>query len=718
MLFYGSIYSPFVKGLLLILSFLIGLSVQGAVSDSTKVEKKKPLNIKKVLRKANKRTKGGNTYDATDLMVSALKADSSNMGIAYKAGLSYYHERDYKKAEMWFAKVYAQGLKQYPMSSYWLGLMMKMNGKYEEAEKQLNTFIKNYKGESASKYKRWAKTDADGCSLALSLKHSPLPLEVIHLTDSVNSAYSDVSPLLWNDTTLLYGSLPIDTILRVSRADTSKKERFVHFYTATGNVDSFRDKHIFPLFNAPEAHSGNGAYSPDKRRFYYTECEQDRKNKIHCTIFVSKYESGEWQPGEKITTEVNVPGYTATHPNIGRDGKGNEVLYYVSDRPGGKGGMDIWYIPMKKDGSFGAAKNAGSLNTDRDEATPFYDLHTDTLYFSSQGFPGMGGYDIFRVGGTLGKWSIPANVGYAINSQTDDMYYGRNDDHKSGFFVSNRPGIISIRSETCCDDIFAYRPPQSPKPPVVKPPVVVKDTSTTTVATNTPSIFVRGYVLEKGTEIKLDNSLVRLSFADKTFLNSHTTQDGQMYFFKIDFNKDYHLEGTHKGYFPGDATFNTQGLKNQDTLRQDIYLEKLVIGKAYRLRNVYYDYDKWFLRGESKKTLDTVYDIMTANPLIIVELGSHTDYRATDYYNIVLSQHRAESCVEYLLSRGIPLARLRAKGYGETETLEDCHPFADCPEAGPGDCPCHQLNRRTEFKIVGELDAPLEYTDRRYGDKK
>ena len=444
------------------------------------------------------------------------------------------------------------------------------------------------------------------------------------------------------------------------------------------------------MFNEDGEHSGNGAFSPDKKRFYYTLCEQDQKNKIHCAIYVSHLSEEQWLPGEKLPTEINLPDYTSTRPAIGKDGKGHEVLFYASDRPGGKGGMDIWYAYLKGDKGYETPKNAGKINTDRDETTPFYDVANDSLYFSSQGFPGMGGYDIFRVGGTLGKWSDPVNVGYPVNSQTDDMYYRRNDDNKSGFFVSNRPGIISIRSETCCDDIFAYIPPRQ--------------------------LFVRGYVLEKGTDKKLDNSPVTLSNPPTANLLQDTTRNGRMFFFKIDFNNDYKLDGAHTGYFPGSATFNTQGLTKSDTLRQDIYLEKLVVGKAYRLKNVYYDYDQWSLRDEAKKTLDTLYDIMKANPLIIVELGSHTDSRATNYYNIVLSQHRAESCVEYLLSRGISLERLRAKGYGETQLLENCSGYADCPVSGPGDCPCHQLNRRTEFKIVGELDAPLEYTDKRYSD--
>lgn len=672
-------------------------ATEAQVGDSTQMPKKKHFRLRKSIRQANKRLKTGNTYDASDMYAKVLQNDSTDMKIAYKLAMNYYHERDYKKSEAWFQKVYNQAPKQYPLAGYWLGIMMKMNARYEAAKTQLNHFIQEYKGTEAGKYKRWATVDAAGCDLALKMIRDSLDMDIIHLSDSVNSPYSDVSPMLWNDTTLLYGSLPIDTVIHFSKADTSHKERFIHFYSANGTSPDYHNKTPFPQFNVAEEHSANGNYSPDKKRFFYTQCEQDeRTNKIRCTIYVSKWEAGQWLPGEKLPVDINLPGYTSTHPCIAVYNK-KEVLFYSSDRPGGKGGMDIWYATLRKNGTVEKPRNANKINTDRDEGTPFYDAVNDSLYFSSQGFPGMGGYDIFSVGGALGKWSDPVNVGYHINSQTDDMYYRKNPDQKSGFFVSNRPGIISIRSETCCDDIFAFAPPK-PVPPKY--------------------IYVQGYVLEKGTEKILDGSAVDLSDIEKGHLNNDTTRNQKMFFFKIDFDKNYKLDAHLAGYFPGSATFNSFGHIKTDTIRQDIYLEKLEVGKAYRLKNVYYDYDKWFLRDEGMKTLDTLYDIMVANPLIIVELGSHTDQRATDYYNIVLSQHRAESCVEYLLARGIPLARLRAKGYGETELMENCLGVDGCTLEGPPDCPCHQLNRRTEFKIIGQLDAPLEYTDPRYGDPK
>ncbi|HXH18512.1 MAG TPA: OmpA family protein, partial [Chitinophagales bacterium] len=344
-------------------------------------------------------------------------------------------------------------------------------------------------------------------------------------------------------------------------------------------------------------------------------------------------------------------------------------------------------------------KNAGpKINSDRDEATPFYDAASGTLYFSSNGLVNMGGYDIYKASGSASKWDEPVNIGYPINSSTDDMYFTITGDGKRGYFVSNRPGIISIRSETCCDDIFSYEYIK-----IIHVAVMgfVYDEDDTT---HTPIENARvGLALESSEGI-----LQNIPIGEDTIVNRTP------YFFSLNLEKDYRVTGSAEGYLSNSATFHTHGITRSDTLWVDIYLKKLVIDKVYRLRNVYYDFDKWDLREISKKTLDTVYNLMIENPLIIVEIGSHTDTRATSQYNISLSQKRAESCVNYLIGRGIPKERLVAKGYGETRLLDDCRKYPDCPEDNSKDCPCHQNNRRTEFKVIGELDAELIYEDKRY----
>ncbi|CAN5166211.1 OmpA family protein [soil metagenome] len=685
---------------LLLFLLLLPSTLLWGQTDSTTV-KPNTDSPRKQLRKAKKQLRSGNLYDATDALEGYLQLKPEKVKYAWQLAEAYRVARDYKSAEKWYKHVYEQSPDAYREALYFYALMAKMNGKYMEGLALFQQFQKSYKGKDTY-YKKWAKTEAEGCELALRLQKQPVPVVLNHLGAEVNSPYTDISPVFWNDSTLLFASLPSDTVIRYNERDTTQYRHYIKFYSAPAAGATFAEATPFTQFQYEDSHVGNGAFSVDGKSFYFTRCFEERRNEIFCNIYVSEWKDGQWQTPIALGPEVNQPGYNITQPNIGADDKGQEVLYFASNQPGGRGGMDIWYAIKKKGGGFAAAKNAGKLNTDRNEATPFYDVETHTLYFSSNGHVGVGGYDIFKTVGSINKWTEPEHLGYPYNSQTDDMYFRINQDRVTGFVVSNRPGIISIKSETCCDDIFMFAPPQ-PK-----------------------LIAVKGFVLDKNdpTKTPVNNALVVLALTDDggnrvdVDLARDTTQNNQEYFFSIDFEKSYKVNGSAVGWIPGSSSFNTLGLVESDTLHVDIYLQKLVIGKAYRLRNIYYDYDKWFLRDASKLTLDTLYNLMMENPTIIVELGSHTDTRATDKYNLNLSQRRAESAVKYLISRGIPKERLVAKGYGETQVMEDCSGYKDCPEAGEGDCPCHQNNRRTEFMIIGTLDAPLNYEDKRYGDGK
>lgn len=691
---------------LLLLAICFSLKAQTENAGDTlqaKPKKEKKYKVRKNVKAANKMLVKGNIYAASDLYEEIMTHAPENVETAYKLAESYRIARDYKKAEDWYLKVAEMDPVDYPHAYYWYALMLKMNAKYEAAKEVFTDFQKNYKGEEAN-LKKWAKTEADGCALALKMKDEPLPVNIIHLNDSVNSPYTDIAPLMWNDTTLLFSSLPSDTVIVIA-GNTVENDHFIKLYKSTvANKHDYRQAQVFEKFNVAGYHVANGNFSPDKKRFYFTKCADGKNGKIICAIYVSEYKDTAWTEPENIGAEINDPEFTSTHPFIAPSKKGFETLYFTSNREeGGKGGLDIWFSTYNiKKKTYSEPKNAGAkINTDRDEATPFYDAANGTLYFSSDGLVNIGGYDVFKAQGSGSKWEEPSNVGYPINSSTDDMYFKITEDGKRGFFVSNRPGIISIRSETCCDDIFAFE--------------YVK----------IMNIAVQGFVYDEDdpTKTPIEGATVGLALESaegilqNIQIGADTILNRTPYFFSLNFEKDYRVSGSAEGYLTKSETFTTKGIVQSDTLWVDIYLKKLILDKVYRLRNIYYDFDKWDLREQSKKQLDTLYNLMIENPTIIVEIGSHTDTRATNQYNINLSQRRAESCVNYLIGRGIQKERLQAKGYGETRLLDDCSKYPECPPDNSSDCPCHQNNRRTEFKVVGQLDAELIYDDKRYGDE-
>lgn len=657
------------------------------------------FNVKRAIRDAKRSLRNGDVYGAADIYKTVLDFAPERTDIAYELATAYRISRDYQSAAYYYQLTDSMDEKTYPLSAYYAGLMLKMRGRCNEAIPYFETFYKR-RGDFSNKYRQWAKLEIEGCELKNQLIKDSLAIDIIHLDSTINSPYTDISPLLWDDTTLIYASLPSDTVI-VLEDNFSEKDYFIKFFKVDLSADTLRSK-PFDQFTEEDAHVANGAFSTDKKRFYFTKCYEDFNGIPQCAIYVSKLFRGKWTYPEALPESINFASSNSTHPTIAPYSGGREILYFVSDRAEGKGSKDIWYSIIQRNGSYSEPKNAGNINTSRDEATPFYDTEQNLLFFSSNGLVGIGGYDVFQTTGDLSRWETPKNIGYPVNSSADDMYYRTNEkDRSTGYLVSNRPGIISIRSETCCDDIFRFE---------------YKDKN---------ALFVKGYVYEEGDpqKKKINDALVELIREDTTIqdkkalkLKQDTTENDNFYFFQIKYDKAYRVVGSKEGYLSGSNPFDTKIERSlNDTLHVDIYLKRYEKNKAYQLRNVYYDYDKWFLREASKNTLDTLYNIMLDNPGIIVEIGSHTDTRGSDSYNIRLSQKRAESCVQYLIDKGISANRLLARGYGETRLIrEGCAEIEGCPEEGEGDCPCHQANRRTEFRIVGELDGELKYQDQRY----
>lgn len=680
--------------LLFILIAATNLQAQDTTATKQKPEK---FKYKKSLKIADKRMAAGNIYGAYEMYETIMDKKPEAYAVAWKLANTYYQARDYKMAEKWFTYLVEKKAEEYPQAEYWQAMMMKMNGKYFEAMPKFQILSKQYKGDDATTLKRWAKIDAEGCELALKSMDNPEHINIKHLGPGVNSAYSDISPVMWDDNTLLFATLPTDTV--IIKADDGA--HMIKLYQAKVTGNGFDEPVPFQQFNVAGAHVANGAFSPDKKRFYFTICKEVTVAEINCAIYMSELIDGAWTDPVDLGPEINMEGYTNTHPTIGNYKADGDILYFTSNRPGGRGGKDIWYSIINKNGKYSAPRNAGSkLNTDRDEATPYYDPSTGTLYFSSTGHAGFGGYDIFSSTGATSRWAEPVNVGYPVNSPADDMYYRFLPNSRKGYFVSNRVGIITLKSETCCDDIFAFEP------------------------YNVLNIAVDGFVLDgDAPATRLNGAKVSLYLSgykglDQDILVSEfTLANDKPFFFMLNADANYKLVGGMDGYLKGSATFNTNGITTSDTLTVDILLKRLVKDKSYSLRNIYYDYDKSNIRDESKPTLDSLYQILVENPGITIELSSHTDSRGSESYNKTLSQKRAESCVNYLIGKGIAKDRLVAKGYGESKPLEDCTGQDGCSnESNSEDCACHQKNRRTEFKILSDVPVEINYDDETYED--
>jgi outer membrane protein OmpA-like peptidoglycan-associated protein/tetratricopeptide (TPR) repeat protein len=651
-------------------------------------------NKKKWLKQADASFKEGSIFAATDLYLKILEKSPEEKSVLFNLAQSYFLARDYENAATYFQRCYDADSVSNTLALYYAALTTKMQGKYNDAIPMFKRFVKVYKEADASKMKKWARIEIDGCNFAIKEAKPDPFVKVTHLGKEVNSNYTDMSPALRNDE-LYFASINSDTVLtmRADRADSNKADAQVKLYSAKVNGDTYSEKTRITTFDEEGKHISNPSFNEEGNKLFYTIC--DGLLTPVCTIYMSEMKDLEWGKGKPLGSEVNAPGSSNTQPYLAKV-NGVETLFFVSNREGSKGGYDIWYSQLnKKTGEFGQARNPGvKVNSDRDELTPFFDSKTNTLYFSSKGFINMGGSDIYKSqADASGRFNTtPENLGAPFNSPCDDNYFRYAKNSEEGYLVSNRPGIFSVRGNTCCYDIFSYKYDRR------------------------IWLAVKGRVIDEATGQPIAGAAINLSLRSDNvtesdvIISTDTSRGDTPYFFNLKPEKMYKVSASQTGYFAASQTFATTGAGKSDTLLVDIYMKKYEKNKAYRLNNIYYDFDKWDLRADSKKTLDTLYNILIENPTIIIELSSHTDVRGSDEYNRNLSQKRAESCVNYLINeKGIPKARITAKGYGETKTLEDCTKVADCPQDQSGDCPCHQLNRRTEFKVIGELDGKLIY---------
>lgn len=372
-------------------------------------------------------------------------------------------------------------------------------------------------------------------------------------------------------------------------------------------------------------------------------------------ILFANYKEGGWKDIREFP--YNDQRYSVGHPSV--SGK-NQLFFFVSDKPGGNGGSDIYYSIMTG-GGFSEPQNLGSaVNTAFNEMFPWYNETDSCLYFSSEGHQNFGGLDIFRVKFIDGKPGVVQNLGFPVNSSKDDFSYLLEKGGKSGYFSSNRSGN---------DRLYEVR--------VLNPKVVLK-----------------GMITEPDFDPLAD---VNVNIIDQESGNKKTvvTNAQGIYECELELEKTYIIEALKPNYFLEDPIqVSTAGITKHKTILADFKLSAIELDKAMILDQLYYDINSWEVSDESKNEMNKLVEILKNNPNVTVEIGSHTDSRADDVFNLKLSAKRARSVVDFMISQGVSEHQLIWKGFGETRLLNRCENGVECSESD------HALNRRTEFKVV------------------
>ncbi len=413
-------------------------------------------NLKAQNTDAEEAFKFGYYKTAADLYTNDYRK-SHDPHIAYKIAESHRLANNYRQAVKYYNIVNnSQAAPVYPNCEYFIASMYRMAGYADSAL----TFYQRYlRTATNDQLEQRARQEARACQWVLDSVDDPVNFTVTHESKNINSEYSESGAVLMGDSLLLFSTM------RELSKPGSKNAVYsdlvlMQIFQAdfNGNTPNKAVLNNWGL-NNKDKHSCNVALDPVHNNIYFTLCQTDDFANIPCEIYVSHFHKGKWQKAKKLGGNVNLDGYTATHPAIGYLPDNTTVLYFVSDRPGGVGGFDIWYSLIDNDGKPSDCINLGApVNTAGNEITPFYDNDKQQLYFSSDWHLGYGGYDVFCSKGNRDSWNDPYNLGSSLNSPANDLYFTVNTDiPNSGYLTSNRRGSYFVNDNTCCNDIYSWK---------------------------------------------------------------------------------------------------------------------------------------------------------------------------------------------------------------------------------------------------------------------
>jgi outer membrane protein OmpA-like peptidoglycan-associated protein/tetratricopeptide (TPR) repeat protein len=582
--------------------------------------------------------------------------------LVYRLGEAFRNYKDYGSATQWYRKALQFKNNDFPLARLWYAVCLRADRKYADALDEFKQFKSDYT--PVNDTARFAELAIQSCQYALEQLKYPRLAEVTRLRAPINDSGSNYAPVVRGSDLYFTSSRPLEQV------NAKKQNPFVNkiYRAAIARELDFGPPEITRLGTGSRTELAASTFGPGASRMYMTQWQQPDSKKDDKARYViamsTRSDSGSWSAPVAVTGGVNMSGYDSKEPFVTPDGK---TLLFSSDRPGGEGGFDLWYCPLGTDGApSGVPVNLGSVvNTRGDEANPYYDPGTGKLVYSSNGLVGMGGFDLYKSTGTPdgGRWSAPEDLGYPVNSAKDDNFYFPG--VEAGHFYTS-----SDRQSVCCLELFDVAPRH---------------------------VAITGTVLDCDTQKPLAGATVRLtdSATDK-LVAEQTTGESGTYRFQVDRYKPLRLDFSKARYFAKKMTVTSAALQASDTLfSREICLKAFEVGKPIVIPNILYDFNKASLRPESMRVLDSLATILEDNPKLVVQMSANTDSIGTEQYNMDLSQRRAQSCVDYLISKGIPASRMQAKGYGETR------PVAPNSLPDGSDNPAgRQLNRRTEFTVL------------------
>ena len=607
----------------------------------------------------SKTKKADNLYDrlaytdAAQAYQKVLKRGTTDVYVFERLANCYYFINDTKKAEMYYKRV-AKSKDANPEAIYNYAQTLKANGKFSD----YNTWMKNFAKLSPNdtRVKEFMKNP----NYIPKIMDDMARYTATNMED-INSEYADFGGIV-------YGK----DFYFASGRNTSRKtyqwneEPYLEIYKATNVGGTMKNAELLNGDVNTKYHESNAVISADGKRMYfdrndYFEGDYDKSasgiNQIN--LYYAENIDGKGWSGV-VSAPFNNNEYSTGHPALSQDGN---TLYFVSDMPGGKGGSDIYMVAINSDGSLGTPERLGdNINTEGKELFPYLDSN-GTLYFSSNGHMGIGGLDVFYAEAQGDGFGVVTNLGKGVNSSADDFAYKYDPTSQSGYVSSNREGGMGS------DDIYMVEAVEIPC-----------------------EVTIAVLVINENTNAAVAGARVDLYDTMGNRLSTKTSNVDGMVSFKAACDQAHEVQGVLADFESNAskvAPANDQKVSATIALKP---IEEIIVEDQIVLNPILFDLDKSNIKAQAAFELDKVVAVMNKYPEMVIAVGAHTDSRATDAYNLRLSEARAQSTVQYIISKGISGKRISGKGYGESQPKVSCG--NNCSEAD------HQLNRRSEFTIV------------------
>ena len=549
-----------------------------------------------------------------------------------------------------------------PMVFFRLGSIAFENKKWKQSQDFLRKFVESRSRKEAEKSE--ARTMIQACDFYLQGYANPVPFNPFPLA-AISTAADEYLPVITPDNEMAYFTRSTFMEEKFTGGINTERKRLERFsFAPNAGSNSFQAGTPMPAPFNMNNNEGGASLSADNRYMFFTICKNDGGDQLNCDLFYTVFQNGVWSEIKNAGPNINGKDTWESQPSLSSDGR---ALYFASNRAGGLGGIDIWKSTKDAKGNWGAPENLGPrINTDGNEKSPFFHSDGQTLYFSSTGHLGYGGYDIYL--SKLSKdtgWVKPRNIGYPINSERDDLGFFVSTDGKYGYFASDK-----LKGNGGWD-VYSFELYKEARPERV--------------------LFVSGALRDENNQVISDAKVEIKNTRTREVTTVEVDSLTGKYVAVVAFDEDHILTVKQPGKAFTSQYFSAADSSIGKPMKMDLRVEDIKVGKPYKLNNIYFKTSSSLLNPETIIIIEELTKFLQENKTVSIAIHGHTDNAGNAADNLKLSADRAKMVFDLLVLNGIDASRLSYKGFGATKPIA-----SNLTDKGKG------LNRRTEFMVTGK----------------